>query len=287
MTEERDLPAAIRALPRRQVSRAVGALVRIPVPPWLLTPILRVYARAYDANLGEAAPPAGGYRSFLEFFTRRLQAGTRPIPEDESIVVSPADGRVHAAGPVTAGRLLQAKGVDYALDELLGAPEEARAFEGGTQLTVYLSPGDYHRFHWPVSGRIHTVRHLPGELWPVHVAAAATKRGLFAVNERVVASGETTDGGAFAVVAVGALNVGSIRLAMHPVRTNRGAPAQVRTWSDLDLEVERGEEMGWFEMGSTLVVLLSPDAGTLDPLAPGSSLQVGDAVGRIRNSALS
>ncbi len=287
MTHERDLPAAIRVLPRRAVSRAVGALARMPVPGWLLAPVLRVYARAYGANLEEAARPAGGYGSFLGFFTRRLQDGTRPLPDDASIVVSPADGRVHAAGPVEAGRLLQAKGVDYPLDALLGDADEARTFEGGTQLTVYLSPGDYHRFHWPLSGRIHTVRHLPGDLWPVHTKAAAALRGLFASNERVVASGETESGGAFAVVAVGALDVGSVRLSIHPVRTNRGAPARVRTWAGLDVAVERGDEMGWFEMGSTLVVLLAREAGALDPLEPGARLRVGEAVGRIARPASS
>lgn len=287
MTHERDLPAAIRVLPRRMVSRGVGALVRIPVPAWLLEPILRVYARAYGANLAEAARPAGGWQSFLEFFTRQLQEGARPLPADPGAVVSPADGRVHTAGPVESGRLLQAKGIDYALDALLGDAGEARAFEGGTQLTVYLSPGDYHRFHWPLSGRIHTVRHLPGDLWPVHTQAVATKPGLFAVNERVVAFGEASTGGAFAIVAVGALNVGSIRLAMHPLRTNRGGPGQIRAWTDLDVEVSRGEEMGWFEMGSTLVVLLAPEAGRLDLIAPGAPLRVGETVGRIRESPAS
>ena len=282
MTHERDLPAAIRVLPRRQVSRAVGALVRIPVPAWLLTPVLRIYARAYGANLAEADRPAGGWRTFLEFFTRQLAAGARPLPQDLAAIVSPADGRVHTAGPVEAGRLLQAKGVDYALEALLGDADEAGAFEGGTQLTAYLSPGDYHRFHWPLSGRIRTVRHLPGDLWPVHTQAAATKPRLFAVNERVVAFGEATGGGPFAVVAVGALNVGSIRLAMHTVRTNRGGPGQVRRWTDLDVAVARGEEMGWFEMGSTLVVLLGRETGTLDPLEAGTRLRVGEVVGRIR-----
>jgi len=284
---DRELPAAIRVLPRRQVSRAVGALVRMPVPPWLLAPILRVYARQYGANLEEAERPPGGWRSFLAFFTRHLADGARPLPDDPAVIVSPADGRVHTAGPVAAGRLLQAKGIDYALDELLGDADEARLFEGGTQLTVYLSPGDYHRFHWPLDGTIHTVRHLPGDLWPVHTQAVATKPGLFAVNERVVASGEAAGGGAFAVVAVGALNVGSIRLSMHPVRTNRDGPARVRAWPGLDVRVARGEEMGWFEMGSTLVVLLAPETGTLDPLAAGAGLRVGEPVGRIRESAAS
>jgi len=279
------LPAAIRAIPRRSVSRAVGCLARLPVPRLVLTPALRLYARVYGADLGEAARGVAEYRTFLDFFTRRLRAGARPMPEDADLVVSPADGRVHAAGRVEAGTLLQAKGVTYRLDALLGGAEEALAFEGGTQLTVYLSPGDYHRFHWPATGRIHTLRHLPGDLWPVHERAAAALPGLFAANERVVTLGTLESGATFGVVAVGALDVGSIRLAGLPVRTNRGAPARVRTWTGLDLPVRRGEEMGHFELGSTLVVLLDRAAGTLDVLPSGARVRVGDGVGRLRTQA--
>lgn len=276
------LPAAIRALPRRSVSRAVGTLARAPLPRVLLTPALRLYARAYGVRIDEAARPLGEYRSFLDFFTRGLRAGARPMPEAADIVISPADGRVHAAGPVTSGTLLQAKGVSYRLEALLGDADAARAFEGGSQLTVYLSPGDYHRFHWPVSGRVHTVRHVPGDLWPVHERAAASLPGLFAANERVVTLGTLENDAAFGVVAVGALDVGSIRLAAHPVRTNRGGTARVRTWTGLDLPVRRGEEMGRFELGSTLVVLLAGAGGTLDGLPPGAPVVVGGGVGRLR-----
>jgi phosphatidylserine decarboxylase len=273
--------AVLRGLPRRAVSRLLGQLGALEVPRPLLVPVLRWYARRFGVDLSELDRPLAEYPSFLDFFTRRLPAGARPMPPDPLAVASPADGRVVEAGEVVAGTLVQAKGVPYDLADLLGGPAEAAPFDGGSFLTAYLAPGDYHRFHWPWSGRVHTVRHLPGDLWPVNAGGLAAVRGLFARNERVVLLGETDRGGSFAIAPVGALNVGSIRLTSFPgLRTNRSV-LRARRWPGLHLRGVRGAELGWFEFGSAMVLLLSAGAGRLEPLASGTRLHVGRAIGTL------
>jgi phosphatidylserine decarboxylase len=275
----------LRALPRRLVSRLLGQLGRLRPPAPLLQAVLKTYCRHYGVALDEMERPLPAYRSFLEFFTRRLKPGLRPPPPDPLAVASPADGRIVAAGPVEAGALFQAKGVAYRLVDLLGSDEAARRFEGGTFLTLYLGPGDYHRFHWPWSGRIEALRHLPGDLWPVNAGGVASIPGLFARNERVALLGTTEAGGSFAFVAVGALNVGSIRLAALPgLRTNRTV-FHPRTQTGLSLRGARGAELGWFEFGSALVLLLEREAGHLEPLAPGTPVRVGQPLGALHRPA--
>jgi phosphatidylserine decarboxylase len=284
MTTGRGLPWYVRVLPRRAVSRGVGALTRIPLPPLVLAPILWAYARAFGADLEEAERPLRGYASFLDFFTRRLRRDARPLPDDERALVSPSDGRVHATGTVSRGLVLQAKGVHYALADLLGAEADAAALEGGTYVVIHLAPGDYHRFHWPADGTVEQALHVAGDLWPVHPRALGAAPGLLAANERVVLIARGREGAAFTLVAVGALNVGSIRIPGVPLRTNRGGGGRRRV-AGLALAGRRGEELGRFEMGSCLVLLLASSAGRLDDLAPGTRLEAGQAIGRLTGAA--
>jgi phosphatidylserine decarboxylase len=284
------LPSVLRALPRRAVSRLLGQLGRLRVPRPLLTPVLGWYARRFGVDLAELDRPLADYRTFLEFFTRRLPPGARSWPSDPRAVTSPADGKVVRAGDVLPETTFAPKGAPYPLDHLLGAPGAGDLFLGGTYLTAYLAPGDYHRFHWPWNGRALAVRHLPGDLWPVHPGAVASVPRLFARNERVVVRGATEGGGAFAIVPVGALNVGSIRLTAFPrLRTNRSVLG-ARSYPVRDVrgpqvggpgEGQRGAELGWFEFGSAIVLLLARDAGRLEPLAPGTPLRVGQPIGTL------
>jgi phosphatidylserine decarboxylase len=247
----------------------------------VLAPAVGLFARAYGADLGEAVRPPGGYRTFLDFFVRRLEPGRRPVPTDPLAVACPADGQVHRTSVVERGMLLQAKGVPYRLADLLDDPAAGARYAGGSALTIHLGPGDYHRFHWPFDVVLDAARHVPGDLWPVMPRAARTVPRLFVRNERVVIEGRTPSGGLFAFVAVGALDVGSIRLDFHPVRTNRGGPARPRALKVEGTRARRGAECGWFEMGSAIVLLLASDAGTLVPLAPGQRVRVGAEVGRL------
>jgi phosphatidylserine decarboxylase len=272
--------AFVRALPRRAVSRAMGWLAELPVPSPLLTPVLAAYARGFGADLSEAARPLRAYASFNDFFTRELRPGLRPVDPAPASVVSPVDGRVYASGEVESGTIVQAKGVPYRVGDLLGSDEDAARFDGGTFVTCYLSPRDYHRIHWPFDGSVDRIRHLPGDLWPVNDRALAGVPRLFARNERVAILGRLAAGGDVALVPVGALNVGSIRLAFHPLRTNRGGPAAPRAASfDPPVAARRGAEAARFAFGSAVVLLLARSAGRLDPLPPGAVVRYGCRIG--------
>ena len=272
----------VRALPRRLVSRLLGAAASSRAPRVLLRPALSLYCRHFGVDLSEADRPLSDYATFNDFFARALKPGLRPVDPDPAALLSPVDGRVYAAGSVEAGTILQAKGVPYRVEDLLGSAEDAALFEGGSFATLYLSPKDYHRIHHPLDGVLARVRHLPGDLWPVNDEAVAAVPRLFARNERAACVGTTTAGTPYAMVPVGALNVGSIRLTFHPLRTNRPVHARLVETLVPPAAVRRGEEFGRFEFGSAVVLLLSAAAGTLHPLEPHSSVRVGRAIGRLR-----
>jgi len=214
-------PLYVRWMPRRLVSRFLGRLGRAQVPAFVLQPFLRWYVGRFGAAMEDAVHALPDYPSFLAFFTRTLKDGARTLPEEPAAIASPCDGRVSQAGRIEQGSLLQVKGTTYRVADLLDDPATAADLEGGTFVTIYLAPGDYHRYHWPFDGSVNTVRHLPGDLWPVNERAVEGVPGLFARNERVPVLGKTARGHVFAYVCVGALNVGSIRLAFHDIRTNR------------------------------------------------------------------
>jgi len=281
----------VRLLPRRTLSRTLGWLSERRLPWPLLAPVLWAYSKGFGVDRSEMARPLRRYRSFNDFFTRELRDGLRPQEPDPAAAVSPIDGRVYMSGTVERGTILQCKDVPYSIADLLGSDADAQPFEGGTFLTAYLSPKDYHRIHWPLDGRVERVRHLPGDLWPVNDGALAGVPRLFARNERVAIFGRAGRGVAagagapFALVPVGALNVGSIRLAFEttePLRTNRRGP---RTPEELALRGEvatrKGDEAARFAFGSAIVLLLSREAGRLDPLEPGTVLRLGRRIGTL------
>ena len=276
---EQKPPLIVRLIPRRFVSRLMGRFARLRLPGFLLRPFLRWYARRYGAVLDDAARALGAGTSFVDFFTRTLKPGARPLPADPRAIACPCDGTVSMGGTVEAGLLLQIKGHAYALSDLLGSAEDAARFEGGTYAVLYLAPGDYHRFHWPFDGVLASCRGVPGDLWPVNERSVRSVERLFARNERIVCLGRVASGGDFAYVPVGALHVGSIRVACARVRTNplrqADEPASGPYWG------KRGDEFGWFELGSTVVLLLAQEAGVLDDLAPGKKVRMGQAIGRI------
>ncbi len=271
-------PLLFRILPRRGLSQTMGFLARLYVPI-LLWPVLLVYSWIYGVKFKEMDRPLWRYIRFVDFFTRRLKPGLRPQPDDPKAISSPADGKVHHAGTIERATLLQVKGFRYDVADLLGSDDDAKPFRRGTYSVIYLAPGDYHRYHWPFDVTVKRVRHIPGDLWPVNERALATVPRLFARNERLVVLGET-NGKAFAFVPVGALNVGSMRLFFHDVRTNHRKLKDVRAW-DLDVTARRGDECGCFELGSTIVLLLEEGAGSLDALEPRTVLQVGESIGTL------
>jgi phosphatidylserine decarboxylase len=275
----------LRLLPRERITRALGHLTDARVPPALLNPVLKIYTRAYNVDLSEAVEPAEGYASFNEFFTRRLRDGLRPVDPDPDVVVSPADGRLDDAGEIDEGRTFVVKGQRYDAAELLGNTEDAARYAGGCYLVVYLSPRDYHRVHSPVEGVVRRVRHIPGTLFPVNEFGVKHVPLLFAKNERVVVFVETEPFGNVAVVMVGAMIVGRITLTFEgPARPPLNGPVVERWYEPGQVPVlNRGDELGAFRLGSTVVLLLPPPPRgtyTISPGVVGTHVRVGQAIVR-------
>ena len=238
------------------LSRLTARLADLRAPAFVLQPALRAYVGLFAVDMSEAAEPIQAFPTFNAFFTRRLRDGLRPLPA-EAGVVSPADARLATIGPVPAdGRLEQVKGRTYVLEELLGSTEDAAAFRGGLQATLYLSPSMYHRVHAPIAARVVSLRHLAGRLFPVNPGAVRTVDRVFVRNERVVVSLDAGPLGRAAVVLVGAANVGRISLAFAPLVTNRGGPGSFLPLEG-DVRLGRGDELGAFNLGSTVVLLLA------------------------------
>jgi phosphatidylserine decarboxylase len=278
--DDRLFISALRLLPKNAVSRLAGALTRWQAPPPLRLAAMKAFARRYGIDLAES-PDLELYRTFGEFFARPLRPGLRPIAPGDRVVVSPVDAVVSECGLASAGRLVQAKGIDYPAAALLGDEALARRLEGGAYATLYLSPRDYHRIHFPLGGHVTGWRYLPGRLWPVNPASVRTVSGLFAVNERLVTVLETP-AGACAVVAVGATVVGRVHAFYDPSvpRTNASGAAPRRHDYPAPLPVSKGQELGAFEMGSTVILLFEPGKVRLDPrLSPGARVRVGEPIG--------
>ncbi len=269
----------VHAMSAPRLSRLAAPLADARLPGPVLRAAIGAYVKAYGVDLAEAAEPVASFRTFNAFFTRRLREGARPVDPDPSAVVSPSDSRVHSIGPVPeTGLLEQVKGRTYALEALLGSAEEAAVFARGVQATLYLSPSMYHRVHSPVDGAVRAWRYLPGRLHPVNALAVRHVERLFAVNERVVVRLDGTAFGPVAVVFVGAMNVGRISLAFTDLVTNVGRPA-AHLVSPQPIPVARGGELGAFNLGST-VVLLVADPGLRPAVADGRLVRMGEALWR-------
>ncbi|WP_242396134.1 archaetidylserine decarboxylase [Anaeromyxobacter oryzisoli] len=271
--------SSLALLPKSGLSRLVGALTRWQAPAPVRLAAMRAFSRRYRIDLS-ACPDLERYRTFGEFFARPLRPGLRPVAPGDGVPVSPVDGVVSETGLAAGGRLVQAKGIDYTVAALVGDEDLARRLEGGAYATLYLSPSDYHRIHFPLGGRVTGYRYVPGKLWPVNPASVRTVRGLFTVNERLVTITETPLG-ACVIVAVGATVVGRVRATYDPAAplTNTGAPFTVRDY-ETPIPVEKGQELGAFEMGSTVILLFEPGKARLDPrLVAGARVRVGEALG--------
>ncbi len=244
--------------------------------PWLKRPLIRWFARAYGVDLAEASNAnLDSYATFNDFFTRALRSEVRPIEGDADTLVSAADGVLTEHGKIDGERLLQAKGRDYSMAELLGETEAALApLRNGSYLTIYLAPHNYHRVHAPLAGSLLRTRYVPGERFSVRRATAVAIGRLFCRNERVICWYETAHG-PMAVVLVGALNVSSIGTTAQGEIVS-GAP---REWLEAaPRAVQRGEEIGRFNMGSTVIVLLGAGVAWNPAAEHGAAVRVGQAL---------
>lgn len=278
---ERAFVHLVRWLPKRLFSRVVGLCARVTVPRRWRRPLYETFARRVGADLSEAEKPLEEYASLDAFFVRRLKPGARPIVADPDVVVSPCDGMVSEHGTVEAGRLIQAKGHDYRLVELLADEEAAARFAGGTYLTIYLAPRNYHRVHFAVDGRVTGFQHIAGDFYPVNPSFVRGVPGLFSRNERLVIYQESPFGDV-ATVMVAATGVGNISVTFADVETNRlgrGRPGP-RVRLETPRAVRRGDELGAFHLGSTVILLFEAGRVILETLTPGQAIRLGQAIAR-------
>ncbi len=232
--------------------------MHLSLPGPLGTWSIRQFAKSYNINVSEAEKPLDQYSSIGDFFVRKLRPGLRPLAEGP--IVHPADSQISQVGEIIEGQCIQAKGKTYSVADLCGDPALAEKFKAGLFCTYYLCPTDYHRVHSPVDGSITSCRYIPGALWPVNTWSTANIENLFGVNERVVLEIESRLGPAL-LVFVGATNVGQMQMEFdsaivtNTVSTLIGARKPVEKKYSPAIEVQRGQELGRFHMGSTVVMI--------------------------------
>jgi len=247
----------------------------------LTTAIIRRFVARYQVNMAEAAnPDVASYATFNAFFTRALKPGARPLAA--APYICPVDGAISQLGPIARDQIFQAKGHRYSTTALLaGDAALAAHFENGHFATIYLSPRDYHRIHMPCDGELRRMVYVPGDLFSVNPTTARGVPGLFARNERVVCEFDAP-GGRFVLVLVGATIVGSMATVWHGV-VNPPRSAAVREWTYAPgmVQLRQGDEMGRFLLGSTVVMLFTPDSIAFNPQwHAAQAVQLGQAMGQ-------
>jgi phosphatidylserine decarboxylase len=268
------------ALPHHGLSRLTLAATRVRTP-WFRNLLIRGFLALFRVDLRDAAETDPyRYASFNEFFTRALRNDARPIAAGGADIACPVDGRVSECGALEGDSLLQAKGRYYSVMELLAGQDWAARFRGGSFATIYLAPFNYHRIHMPARGRLLDTVYVPGRLFSVNAATARRVPRLFARNERVLTLFEG-DFGPFAVVLVGALNVGS----MATVWAGDITPAARRAVTHIPAHetlLDKGAELGRFNMGSTVILLFQPGHARWRPtLAAGTVVRMGECLGEL------
>lgn len=269
-------------LPKHLLSRLVGKLASAEMGA-ITTAAIKAFIKKYNVDMSEAAMPSpDAYRSFNDFFTRALKPGARPLHEQEQTIVHPVDGAISQLGPIKEGRIFQAKGHDYSSLALLGdQSDDDKRFIDGDFATIYLAPKDYHRIHMPIEGTLSKMTYVPGDLFSVNPLTAENVPGLFARNERVVAIFETAIG-PIAMVLVGATIVASIETVWAGTVTPPTGK-NVFTWDyptsgPNAITLAKGDEMGRFKLGSTVVMLFEKGAieNFANELAPKSVTRMGE-----------
>ena len=276
--------AAQRLAPQHLLSRTAGLVANTSSEP-VKNRLIQWFIRRYGVDMSEAVEPdPRAYASFNAFFTRALRSGTRPLEGDQHTAIAPADGVLSQYGRMRRGRLVQAKGQSFSAAELTAESEETiQGLANGLFATIYLAPRDYHRVHMPVSGTLEKMTFIPGRLFSVNPVTAARVPRLFARNERVVAWFRT-DWGPLAVVLVGAMIVAGIETVWAgPVAPSGNRPRTLHYSStgNKAIHLERGDELGRFHLGSTVILLLPREKfSPVADLACGQTLRMGNALAK-------
>jgi phosphatidylserine decarboxylase len=271
-------------LPRFWITALIWRIARIrnvATKDFLITKFVRLYKVDVDDVKLEVP---GDFATFNEFFVRELEDDARPVDAEANAIVSPVDGTVSSAGLIRGDSIFQAKGIDYSLDDLLATDlQDAKHYIDGAYATIYLAPYNYHRVHAPLDGRITAARHVPGDLFSVNKATAANVRGLFRRNERLLLHFESTTG-PWVLIFVGALNVGSISTPWSgEIRARKRGVVEMIDLEGGPDEVRKGDLLGRFNMGSTVIMLLPTDhCQWRDELQPDYVVRMGESIGSLR-----
>ncbi len=268
-------------------SQALGRLAETSLPKPVLTPLVKAYAWGMGVRLDEAKEPEGGYRSFADFFGRELAPGARRVCGDPQCLVSPCDGRI-----VEVGRLEQVtpptyeiKGNGYSLESLLGRTGEAEKFTGGGYAVIYLHPRDYHRVHVPLDGELTGSRHIPGRRYPVNSWSDNRVEDLYGKNERVVFDFEVSGKGRLALVMVAAFGVGNIESRYNTFDSAQRIDAVVERKMDPPVALQRGDMLGAFRLGSTVVLVWDENCVELDSQLGSENVAMGQRLGSLVSDA--
>lgn len=266
-------------LPKSFISRVFGYIALIPLPAVFMNMLIRWYSKKFGVSIEEAVIPEKGFKNLNSFFTRKLKDGVLIVDKDEKSVVATTDSRVDEFGDITEDIMIQAKGLDYSLRDLIPS-FMAESFIDGKFITLYLSPGDYHRIHSPVSGKITGFYNIPGKLYSVQESVVKSLKGLFVVNERLVTYIDTGKG-MTAVCKIGALNVGKISIPYDSAVTNKFLRKrnEVIYPDGKEPVIKKGEEIGVFNMGSTVIILFEKGMIDFQALKRGEKVRTGQVIG--------
>ena len=280
-TSERLRSLPFYLLPHHAISWIIFRIARVRWRP-VKNLAIRIYTRLHAVNMDEAANSNKyAYDSLNAFFTRALKVGSRPLAEAPEFWICPVDGTVSQAGIIEKGRIFQAKGQYYNLSELLGDDDiGAEPFRNGKFATLYLSPRDYHRIHMPIDATLRQMTYVPGRLFSVAAYTVKSIPRLFARNERVVCRFDTGDG-PMILVLVGAINVSATETVWHGLVTGKGRKLTRYQYASDEVVLRRGDEMGRFNLGST-VILLTTERFELDPsIRAGKPVRMGQTIGHV------
>jgi len=271
-----------RILPKQALSRLVAKAAESNLP-WLKNALIGLAIKAFNINMDEALTSnLDDYKNFNAFFTRELKPGVRPLDIEIDSIASPADGAISQAGKINKNKILQAKGIDYTAERLLGNDVDAKRYHEGSFATIYLSPRDYHRVHIPIEGKLKRTRYIPGSLFSVNDMTAQALPGLFARNERLVCEFESDDAGTFAVIFVGAILVAGIETVWSGFETPGLGAVRDTDFSGQSLNFMKGDEIGRFKFGSTVILLFQNQAANWeDSINANAAVQMGQKIGSV------
>lgn len=265
-------------LPKNAFSRFCGMIAEAPLPAFLLSLMIHSFIRIFKIDMSEAEGTVASFPTFNAFFTRKLKQGARPIDPSPASLVSPVDGTIGQVGTIQGGKLIQAKGLDYSIQDLLDDSVRAEDYKNGTYITIYLAPYNYHRIHSPVTGTVSHCTYVPGKLWTVSPLGVNHVEDLFSKNERII-SYLNTSGGECALVKVGATVVGKIKVCYHSIESNLFFAKRAHFPVEPAYQVKKGDEVGVFELGSTVICCFKPGQVNLKPLEVGQVVKLGQSLG--------